>query len=67
MKYFGSDEPHGYTSRYDSWQYLDQGVMLPATQQRLSCLIDMRISLTFDLDDCRLIAEIISEVAAAHA
>ena len=67
LKYFGSDEPHGYTSRYDSWQYLDQGVMLPATQQRLSCLIDMRISLTFDLDDCRLIAEIISEVAAAHA
>lgn len=66
LKYFGSEEPHGYTSRYDSWQYLHQGTILPATQQLLNCLVDMRISLTFDLDDCRLIAEIISEVATAH-
>jgi hypothetical protein len=66
LKYFGSEEPHGYTSRYDSWEYLGQSYILPATQQRLNCLVDMRISLTFNLDDCRLIAEIISEVATAH-
>lgn len=62
LKYFGDDEPRGYTSRYDSWQYLGEVDQLPLTNQRLADLIDMRVPLTFDLDDCRLIVEIIADV-----
>ena len=62
LKYFGGPEPVGYTSRYDSWQYIKKGQQLPQTMAVLEKLLDMRIPLTFTLDDCRLIAEIIAEV-----
>ena len=63
LKWFGGAEPTGYTSRYDSWKYIEEMPQLPNTEHILSTLIDMRIPLTFELDDCELIAEIIVEVA----
>ena len=63
LKWFGGAEPTGYTSRYDSWKYLQNMPQLPKTEAILETLIDMRIPLTFELDDCELIAEIIVEVA----
>ena len=63
LKWFGGVEPTGYTSRYDSWKYLENMPQLPKTEAILETLIDMRIPLTFELDDCELIAEIIVEVA----
>ena len=64
LKWFGDPEPRDYTSRYDSWQYLERLPQLTKTQEILSTLLDMRIPLTFDSSDCELIAEIIVEVVS---
>lgn len=64
LKWFGGAEPVGFTSRYDSWRYAKSPV-LPASDAVLSSIIDMRVPLTFSLDDCALIARIIrAEVTA---
>jgi len=61
VKWFGDKEPRGFTSRYDSWQYIDELPDLPVTRRVLSTLCDMRIPLTFDETDCLLIGEIVGE------
>ncbi len=60
LKWFGADEPTGYTSRHDSWRYAPTQA-LPRTDAVLATLIDMRLPLTFSLEDCALIAAIIRE------
>lgn len=62
LKWFGNPDPNGYTSRYDSWQYMDVPD-LPRTLEVLATMCDMRIPLTFDEADCRVIAEVIAAVA----
>ena len=66
LKWFGTPQARGYTSRYEHWQYLGEPANLPATDRVLATMIDMRLPLTFTLDDCRLIAEIIVEVATTR-
>lgn len=61
LKWFGAAEPAGFTSRYDSWRYADTPP-LPATDRILAGLLDMRLPLTFSLEDCALIARIIRDV-----
>ena len=64
LKWFGGAEPVGFTSRYDSWRYAEPSA-LPASDVVLASIIDMRVPLTFSLDDCALIARIIrAEVSA---
>lgn len=64
LKWFGASEPHGFTSRYDSWRYARTSPM-PATDRILAGIVDMRLPLTFSLEDCALIARIIrSEVSS---
>lgn len=58
LKWFGGAEPVGFTSRYDSWRYADCPKM-PKTDRILNGIIDMRLPLTFSLEDCALIARII--------
>ncbi len=66
LKWFGGAEPVGFTSRYDSWRYVDAPPM-PASDAVLAGIIDMRVPLTFSLDDCALIARIIrAEVSAVY-
>mgnify|MGYP003674617866 FL=1 len=66
LKWFGSAEPIGFTSRYDSWRYVDAPRM-PASDAILAGIVDMRVPLTFSLEDCGLIAQIIrSEVSAIY-
>ena len=65
LKWFGAAEPAGFTSRYDSWRYADAPAM-PATDQILNGLLDMRVPLTFSLEDCALIARIIREEVMAR-
>ncbi|PYC48547.1 aminotransferase [Litorivita pollutaquae] len=66
LKWFGGAEPAGFTSRYDSWRYAPSTAM-PATDRILAGLLDMRLPLTFSLDDCALLARIIrAEVAAVY-
>ncbi len=64
LKWFGADEPRGYTSRFDSWRYLGEPPELPGTRNALATLLDMRVPLTFDLEDCRHIVDIIADVIA---
>ena len=58
LKWFGGAEPKGFTSRYDSWRYADVPE-LPNTDRVLAGIVDMRLPLTFSLDDCAQIARII--------
>lgn len=61
LKWFGADRPTAFTSRYDSWAYLDDIPDLPATKAALDKTIDMRVPLTFNPDDCTFITSIIAE------
>ncbi len=63
LKWFGAEKPTGYTSRHNSWRYMEQQD-LSKTDQILSKLLDMRIPLTFSVEDCQLIGEIITEAVA---
>jgi dTDP-4-amino-4,6-dideoxygalactose transaminase len=62
IKWFGWKEPRGYTSTFDSWQYLSEIPVLPQTQHVLDRMCDMRIPLTFTIQDCETISLIICEV-----
>jgi dTDP-4-amino-4,6-dideoxygalactose transaminase len=66
LKWFGAEDPVAFTSRYTSWRYAPEQ-SLPQTDRVLDALMDMRLPLTFSIEDCRLIASIIrDEVAAEH-
>ena len=62
IKWFGRGRPQGFTSSHHNWRYLGPGASLPRTDRILGNLCDMRIPLTFDADDCRLITTVIKEV-----
>lgn len=64
LKWFGADQPVGFTSRHDSWQYVTQQ-SLPQTDRVLAGLMDMRLPLTFSLEDCDLLARIIRQEVGA--
>jgi len=61
LKWFGSHDPQGFTSRYDSWRYLGEAPELPQTLEILANTLDMRIPLTFHLQDMALITSIIAD------
>ncbi|MDE4173995.1 DegT/DnrJ/EryC1/StrS family aminotransferase [Phaeobacter sp. PT47_59] len=64
LKWFGTPEPVAFTSRYDSWRYAEAPA-LPNSDRILAGIIDMRVPLTFSLEDCAQIARIIrAEVGA---
>ncbi|WP_370401807.1 DegT/DnrJ/EryC1/StrS family aminotransferase [Sulfitobacter sp. JB4-11] len=66
LKWFGGAEPVGFTSRYDSWKYVDAPAM-PVSDRVLAGIVDMRVPLTFTIEDCALIARIIrAEVSAVY-
>lgn len=66
LKWFGGAEPKGFTSRYDSWRYAPSQEM-PASDRVLAGVVDMRLPLTFSLDDCAQLARIIrAEVSAVY-
>jgi len=61
LKWFGGKQPHGFTSRYDSWRYLNNQQHLPKTLAILTTTFDLRIPLTFEIEDMKVIGEIISD------
>jgi dTDP-4-amino-4,6-dideoxygalactose transaminase len=66
LKWFGGAEPVAFTSRYDSWRYAPSEAM-PATDEILRGIVDMRLPLTFSLEDCAQIARIIrAQVSAVY-
>ena len=62
LKWFGADQPVAFTSRYQHWGYAEPQD-LPQTDRILAGLIDMRVPLTFSLEDCAVIARIIRDEA----
>lgn len=64
IKWFGNKEPIGFTSTWESWQYIKERQSLPKTRSILDFMCDFRIPLTFSLEDCKVIAEVIRQVAA---
>jgi dTDP-4-amino-4,6-dideoxygalactose transaminase len=60
LKWFGAPEPVAFTSRYDSWRYADPQP-LPDSDRVLSAIIDMRLPLTFTVEDCAQLARIIKD------
>ena len=58
LKWFGAPEPAAFTSKYDSWRYAPSKPM-PKSDRILHGILDMRVPLTFSLEDCALIARII--------
>ena len=58
VKWFGRDEPVGFTSRYDHWRYADEQV-LHATSRVLAGLCDLRIPLAMTPDHCRDVAAVV--------
>ena len=64
LKWFGHAQPHGFTSRYDSWRYLGEQPQLANTLAILQHTFDMRIPLTFSVDDMHVIGDIIGAVLA---
>lgn len=65
LKWFGAEDPVAFTSRYSHWAYADPPV-LPQTDRVLAGLIDLRLPLTFSLEDVALIGRIIAAEAVAN-
>ncbi|WHZ13106.1 MAG: Aminotransferase, DegT/DnrJ/EryC1/StrS family [Burkholderiaceae bacterium] len=63
LKWFGAAEPVGFTSTHHDWRYV-QRQSLPRSDAILATLFDMRLPLTFSLQDCAQIGDIISHCAA---
>ena len=64
IKWFGAREPVGFTSSWESWQYIEDCQELPNTRNTLDFMCDFRIPLTFSMEDCSVIAAVIKQVAA---
>ena len=63
LKWFGAREPVAFTSRHESWRYIDPRP-LPRTDAILNRLFDMRIPLTFSIEDCTRLGAIIAACLA---
>ena len=64
LKWFGGAEPQGFTSRYDSWRYIEGIQPLPQTLKILATTFDLRIPLTFSVSDMEIIGSIIDDEAS---
>ncbi|MEM7178449.1 MAG: aminotransferase class I/II-fold pyridoxal phosphate-dependent enzyme [Pseudomonadota bacterium] len=62
LKWFGAPEPHGFTSTHASWTYVDRQT-LPQSDEIFATLFDMRLPLTFAVEDGEVIARIIGDCA----
>ena len=62
LKWFGNDVPSGFTSNHKSWKYVSQQ-QLNRSDEILSSLFDLRLPLTFSLEDCSHLSEIIVDCA----
>ena len=63
LKWFGNDDPSGFTSNHKSWKYVSRQ-KLNISDKILSGLFDLRLPLTFSIDDCKHISKIIIECSS---
>jgi dTDP-4-amino-4,6-dideoxygalactose transaminase len=60
IKWFGGTTPNGFTSSHHSWRYV-QPQQLPESDRIMAALFDMRLPLSFSIEDCHLIGTILAE------
>ena len=63
LKWFGNDDPIGFTSNHKSWKYVVRQ-QLNNSDEILSSLFDLRLPLTFSIDDCMHLSKIIIECSS---
>jgi len=59
IKWFGRDEPQGFTSNYTHWHYMREAQALPRSLKLMQGLCDMRIALSMTDADCETIGQIV--------
>ena len=64
IKWFGADEPVGFTSVWSHWRYFGQAQNLPRAEAVLQGLCDMRLPLSLTQADCVAIAGVIRQAVA---
>ena len=64
IKWFGADEPRGFTSVWQHWRYFGEPQSLPNAERVLAGLCDMRLPLTLSEADCVAIGAVIREALA---
>ena len=62
IKWFGADEPVGFTSVWTHWRYFGQAQALPNAERVLGGLCDMRLPLTLTQADCQAIGGVVRTV-----
>ncbi len=64
VKWFGRNEPLGFTSVHDHWEYVEGRQGLPQSTRILSEVCDMRIPLVLPLESCETIVAVIRHCLA---
>jgi dTDP-4-amino-4,6-dideoxygalactose transaminase len=65
VKWFGADEPVGFTSVWTHWRYFGEPQTLPNAERVLGGLCDMRLPLTLSRADCEAIAAVVRAAVAS--
>ncbi len=64
VKWFGREQPVGFTSRHDHWRYVASPSAVPTADRVLQNLCDIRLPLGLDERDCDTIAGVLREAMA---
>ena len=64
IKWFGADEPKGFTSVWQHWRFFGEPQVLPNAERVMAGLCDMRLPLTLSEPDCQAIAAVVHESLA---
>jgi len=64
VKWFGADEPVGFTSVWSHWRYFGDPQVLPNAERVLAGLCDLRLPLTLTRADCEAIAHVLRDAVA---
>jgi dTDP-4-amino-4,6-dideoxygalactose transaminase len=61
VKWFGAEEPIGFTSAWTHWRYFGEPQPMPNAEKVLAGLCDLRLPLMLTQDDCVAIASVIRQ------
>jgi dTDP-4-amino-4,6-dideoxygalactose transaminase len=61
IKWFGSEEPLGFTSTHAHWRYLREDVQVPGADKVLRGLCDFRLPMWLSAQDCETIAGVLRQ------
>jgi dTDP-4-amino-4,6-dideoxygalactose transaminase len=64
IKWFGADEPVGFTSAWTHWRYFGEPQSLPNADRVLGGLCDLRLPLSLCESDCQRMAAVIRDALA---